>query len=386
MTWPTQLTINAWTGEGPVIGNIGPEAEAWVLRTKPPEEKFELKPEEPDDRDWRNPKVGWGLLLPERNGLSDEQLAIASDAPEPIQALLESRKKILCERGGDVPIFRFRSGSPNETTHLRNYASKVDKAVHGGTERGSAPMALPKYLLIYGTPEEIPWELQYILNTTCYVGRLDLQGRALENYINALLHDWKDSSFQLDHSVVWAVDHGSDDITTLMRNAIAKKVYDALNGDDQLHGKALFLDGLAASSDALTQALAERNPSLVVTTSHGQTGPLSDQVAMRQNLGFLVDQDFEMLQPERLLERWQPDGAIWYAHACCSAGSDSRTSYDGLVGQDSYISQVLRAVAGLGSLIAPLPKALLGAAKPMRAFIGHVEPTFDWTIRDPKTG
>jgi len=250
-------------------------------------------------------------------------------------------------------------------------------------------MALPKYLLIYGTPEEIPWELQYVLNTTCYVGRLDLQeDAALKNYVNALLQDWKDSAFQLDHAVVWAVDHGSDDITTLMRNAIAKKVYEDLDGDEQLHGKVLFLDGSAdqASSDALIHALTERGPSLVVTTSHGQTDPLSDPDAMTHGLGLLIDQDFEALQPERLLERWQPDGAIWYAHACCSAGSDSFTSYEGLVEPDSRISQALRAVAGLGALTAPLPRALLGAAKPLRAFIGHVEPTFDWTIRDPKTG
>jgi hypothetical protein len=26
---------------------------------------------------------------------------------------------------------------------------------------------------------------------------------------------------------------------------------------------------------------------------------------------------------------------------------------------------------------------LLGAERPLRAFVGHVEPTFDWTLRDP---
>jgi hypothetical protein len=35
------------------------------------------------------------------------------------------------------------------------------------------------------------------------------------------------------------------------------------------------------------------------------------------------------------------------------------------------------------SLVAPLPLALLGAPRPLRAYIGHVEPTYDWTIRDP---
>src|SRR5262249_879966 len=31
----------------------------------------------------------------------------------------------------------------------------------------------------------------------------------------------------------------------------------------------------------------------------------------------------------------------------------------------------------------PLPRALLGAERPLRAFIGHVEPTFDWTMVFP---
>jgi hypothetical protein len=36
-----------------------------------------------------------------------------------------------------------------------------------------------------------------------------------------------------------------------------------------------------------------------------------------------------------------------------------------------------------GATVAPLPTALLGAPRPLRAFVGHVEPTFDWTLRDP---
>ncbi len=36
--------------------------------------------------------------------------------------------------------------------------------------------------------------------------------------------------------------------------------------------------------------------------------------------------------------------------------------------------------------MAPLPEALLGAPSPLRAFVGHVEPTFDWTLQHPRTG
>jgi hypothetical protein len=37
-------------------------------------------------------------------------------------------------------------------------------------------------------------------------------------------------------------------------------------------------------------------------------------------------------------------------------------------------------------MTAELPRALLGAARPARAFIGHVEPTFDWTLRRADSG
>ena len=57
-----------------------------------------------------------------------------------------------------------------------------------------------------------------------------------------------------------------------------------------------------------------------------------------------------------------------------------------MVEANSSADQVLQGVAGLGAHIAPLPQALLGAEKPLRAFIGHVEPTFDWTLRQAKTG
>jgi hypothetical protein len=95
-----------------------------------------------------------------------------------------------------------------------------------------------------------------------------------------------------------------------------------------------------------------------------------------------VDQDYASLQPGDLLSQWQPDGAIWYAHACCSAGSCSQTLFDGLCEAGSEVDRILKGVAQIGGQISPLPTALLGASKPARAFIGHVEPTFDWTLRD----
>jgi hypothetical protein len=47
---------------------------------------------------------------------------------------------------------------------------------------------------------------------------------------------------------------------------------------------------------------------------------------------------------------------------------------------------MLNTVVQLGNQVAPLPTSLLSAKHPAKAFIGHVEPTFNWTLRQPQSG
>ncbi|HEY6407102.1 MAG TPA: hypothetical protein VIY29_06530 [Ktedonobacteraceae bacterium] len=380
---PTTLNINAWNGESFATAAVSAQSLDWVTGTKQLHVTESLgPPADADPADWRDPSVGWGLILPERPGLSSDELSTGSDAPESIRQLLKQRN--------NAPVFRYRPASPNRFTLLRNYAAGKDISIDPAVPSGVGTDALPQYLLIYGSPAQIPWDFQYVLNATCAVGRLDLEGDALENYIQALLNNWQNASSQIDQAVMWAVDFGAGDISHLMRNAIAASVYEAWNLDPTLHDKAVFFDGSTpgaqANAASLIAALSAKKPALIVTTSHGQTGPLGDPTALKLKLGLPVDQDFKTLEHEQLLAAWEPDGAIWYAHACCSAGSDAITIYDGLVDAGSPIDQVLKGVASLGAQVAPLPTALLGAKKPLRAFIGHVEPTFDWTLRQPSTG
>jgi hypothetical protein len=79
-------------------------------------------------------------------------------------------------------------------------------------------------------------------------------------------------------------------------------------------------------------------------------------------------------------------GSVWFAQACCSAGSSGRSAYEGLLSPDSSAARVLAEVAGLDTTTAPAALRLLGRENPVRAVFGHVEPTFDWTLRDEKTG
>jgi hypothetical protein len=367
------VAIDGFTGETPVVGHFASDYRKWALAT-PKYGQPTMRPDPPDPTHWWDENVGWGLILPERDGLSPEQSTRACDAPEPIQQLVDSRHG---------KVLRYRPGALFDDWTLRDYAGGGD-LLTAASPLGAGPQQLPKYLLIYASPAEVPWYIQFALNPVRCVGRLDLTDDALANYVAALLNDWKDAASSYNSPVVWAVDHGGGDITTLMRDTVAAPIYQALVNDGEMTS-ATFIDGRAehATLNALHCALVANKPALVVTSSHGMTGPLSDPDAMRANLGLPVDQDYQTLSPDALLSQWQPDGAIWFAQACCSAGSDSPSAYADLFEAGSPLDQTLTSIAKVGATTAPLARALLGAPKPLRAFIGHVEPTFNWTLSFP---
>jgi hypothetical protein len=380
MTLPDSLRIDAWTGDRAASAAVGSNAIRWGVQPHAmPVSRTLAADEPPDMRLWADDKVGWGLLLPENEGISEADRARATDAPEPIQALLASRP--------GSAVFRWRADS-NHRWIYRYYADRAREVrpIVGAGPRGNGPGRLPYYLLIYGGPNEIPWSAQYVLSQPCFVGRLHLKGEALERYVTTLMAGWPGSACQPDHPVVWAADDGSGDITELMRKVIAEPIHQELSADSQIGANASLDTGAQATIDRLKSQLSQQRPALVVSTSHGLTAPLAPAGAMAGQLGVPVDSAHKVLDPGDLLAAWEPDGAIWYAHACCSAGSDSRNSYSDLVPAASPVGQILTAVAAVGPTISPLPTALLSAKKPLRAFVGHVEPTFDWTLRAPENG
>lgn len=374
---PSSLEINAWTGKESPKSGIAATWQKWASRSEQFEAREFLPALPPVDlRRWQDPAVGWGLILPENDRVSARDKALGLDAPEPFQRLLESRR--------GAPILRYFNDGRGVA--LRRYYQDGSSPALQITlaNRGSGKNQIPWYLLIGASPKEIPWSFQYQLNSNAFTGRLDLEGKALEDYIDALIAGWPESPCTIEQPLVWMTDYGQEDITWLMRQVIGEPVSQKLKGDTAIQDKLCRLSEADATWDKLIEKLTDRKPAFILTTSHGMTGPLDEPEVMARNLGLPVDALKQIYSPEQLLSKWEPDGAIWYAHACCSAGCDCRTSYKGFVPEGSMVEQVLSGVAKLGARTAPLPKALLGAKKPLRAFIGHVEPAFDWTLRDPE--
>ncbi len=371
------VRIDAWTGTEAAAAPMAKQRARWAMAGSIVPHGGGMAPRPPDPADWRQPEVGWGVVLPERARLNAAALARADDAPEPIRHLV-------AERPG-AKVVRYRAGTTYADWVLRDYPGGGDLPI-ATSPSGTGAGCLPDYLLIAAAPADVPWRVQYALNPVRSVGRLDLDDLGLERYVDALLTNWEGSEARYAGPVVWSVDDGGGDITSLMRDAIAEPLHQAFVADGDMRG-ARFVDGRATTADAaaLADALVSAQPALVVTTSHGMTGPLDQLDVMREQLGLPVDSAHRGVDPAKLLARWQPDGAIWVAQACCSAGCDTPSAYSGLFDPASLVDQVLQGVARLGALTAPLPRALLGAERPLRAFVGHVEPTFDWTMVFPPT-
>ena len=369
------LQANAWCGTVSATGGFA-KADAWALlgAIEPPAMLAGHSAPGVDRKDWRHEEVGWGVVLPDRAGLSFADLAAGVDAPEPI-------RRLLAQRPGS-PVLRYRKDLQGGRV-LRYDPVRGGVPLSARGNRGIGKDAVPRYLLIVGSPEQIPWRFQYRLQVDSFVGRLDLDDDALSRYVDALIAGWKGLARDVERPLIWSVDHGYPDITFLMRAAIADKMH---QGFIKYQFKSTLLTGGQDELKALYEALHEQQPAFVLTTSHGATFPLNDTAQLKRNLGLLVDRNHALLDPSALLGQWSPNGAIWYAHACCSAGADSPSMFTQMADGESSLGRMLDAVAQAGPCTAPLPRALLGAPSPIGAFIGHVEPTFDWTLLEPEHG
>lgn len=374
---PLSVQVNAWDG-GRSPTDALPAKTPWAQFEQGRQPSDWLAPAAPvDQRDWKHPEVGWGLVLRDRADLDKKALAGAADAPRPLQRLVKER--------GDAPVLRW---SPDRPQYLRRYyddGTAQDLSI-AAPRPGTAKGRIPRYLLIADSPADIPWAVQYALNLSSFVGRLYFGGpdaaAALTRYVEALLTDWAGHRCHPGKPLVWTAEHDKTDISWLMARAIGDPVWKAFENDADLAGRRF--KGEEATAVNLATALQENKPGLVVTTSHGLTGVAAGE-SLRDSLGLPVGSDYQHLRLSDV-NGWKTNGAIWYAHACCGAGSDGVSRYEGLFGASTSIGGMLREVASnAGASIAPLPVALLGSGSPLRAFVGHVEPTFDWTLRDPST-
>ncbi len=306
--------------------------------------------------------VGWGVVIP-----PDLDPAVL-EALEPLLRLRE-------EQAGD--LFRRLELRPGE--------DKDDfLARHGTGPSVVDPRRVPYYLLLLGSPDQVPFDVQYQLGVSYAVGRADLADPeafaayaasvvAAERSLGAPAEDPPNSAARRLH--LFATRHPGDTPTALSASRLVEPLREELR--ETAHAWEVSTDvGAGATRTRLEDLLTgSQAPDLLFTASHGIGG----RSAHRDLAGGLLCQDWpgplavrgpldeaQYLAAHHLPVRSRIGPKVVFSFACFGAGTPRVSDYPGGPDGDAELT-----TAGF---TARLPQRLLGApAGGALAFVGHVD-------------
>lgn len=305
---------------------------------------------------------GWGVVFPQR---------FDPVVREALRPLLEHRKR----HAAAAVAHRFRELDYRPNESKRTFLARL-KVAPGTAD----PDTLPYYLLLVGTPEEIPWSFQQQLAIQYAVGRLCFDTpEEYARYAETVIAAETGRIVLPRRLVLFGTRH--DRTTELMSDHLVAPLGKALSSACPVE---TVVAG-EATKERLGRLLGgDEPPALLFTAQHGVGFPAGDpQQAARQ--GALLCQggpgEGGPIGPDAYLaggdvtDAARPAGLIAFFYACHGAGTPR---YDYYPQQPSGSSP--RPMAEQ-AFVAGLPRRLLGhPAGGALAVIGHVERTWGYSF------
>ncbi len=203
---------------------------------------------------------------------------------------------------------------------------------------------IPLYVLLVGSPAEIPFEFQYFLDLYWSVGRLDFD--TPEDYgiyaQNVVVYETAQEVRQKKRAAIFATRNAGDRATGLLHNQVVKPIVTGTETVRTLNGYNGFEVVPLLAQDATKQGLlnmlsgkdSSGPPALLFTGSHGVRFNLDDP-KLREKQGAILCQDwpgFGPTQPEHLLTAADlPDsslsGLIHFFFACYGGGCPKEDNF-----------------------------------------------------------
>jgi hypothetical protein len=238
---------------------------------------------------------------------------------------------------------------------------------------------VPRYVLIVGGPDQVPFGFQSLLDSVANVGRVDFPSiDQLAAYAAKLvrLQSAADPVVSRE-AVVFAPDAGANDPTHYSRQYMAEPLADLMATDLNLATTRILGD--AATKPALAAALDGKRPAFVYTASHGlgatsepldvqlkYNGAICCQTAGPLTLDGLFGADDVPSDDRPFLE-----GAVFFQFACYGYGTPAMSEYAHWLDQPGK-----EAKNADRDFVAALPKRLLAHPRGPIAFIGHLDTAF----------
>jgi hypothetical protein len=325
-------------------------------------------------------QAGWGIIFPTYTG----------PGALPPQALQEALAPLLDLRQSQADgLFRIYEGGagyrPNDTA-----ASFLLR--HGATPSDPVdPKRVPYYLLLVGSPEDIPFHFQYQLDVQYAVGRIDFDDLAdYAHYARSVVAAETGAIQRPPTAAFFGVANPGDTATA----ASAAHLVSPLAAQLQARYPAWQMNVTlreAATKSGLARLLGEDAPALLFTASHGLEFP-PDAPAQRQRQGALLCQEWPgphawhgtippdfYLAGEDVSATANLTGLIAFFFACYSAGTPRLDEYTRATFKRSG------AVLAERPFVAALPQALLSRPRGgALAVVGHVERAWGSSFLDTR--
>ena len=307
-------------------------------------------------------QAGWGVILP---------AGISPDIVAALKPLLDRRKEQAGALYKEFPEYVFGQ-SAREWLNARGVTFAVV----------DPKLGVPLYLLIVGSPTQVPFDFQYHLDTYWNVGRIDFDTPAeYAAYAEAVVKYEQDATVPTTRSsALWITKNASDRATGLLHNQVGIPLAGLDTNPRPLGAEKNFKLGEFLGAKATKQNLEAilrgdiptGRPALVFTGSHGVAFDSSDKTAQRDGQGALLSQAWERGKPATpdqylratdLTDDLRTDGMIHFMFACYGGGCPETDTYDRRTGQPVKLMDA--------PVIARLPQRLL--AKGALAVLAHID-------------
>lgn len=346
---------------------------------------------------WANPlkldEAGWGIIFPAR--MPSERVEAIRTALQPLLALRE-------QQAG--PLYKvYTSGAgyrPREDARafLRRYGTDPSQPANPN-ETG-----VPYYLLLVGSPEEIPFEFQYGLDVQYAVGRIDFDDiEGYRTYARSVVAAEQEDFHLAPDVVFFPVSNEGDEATRLSAQHLVKPVAERLqkrievarSGDEGSRFPDWHVTVIPSEQATRAKLLdvlhRDKAPALLFTASHGmQFDPDDPQQQAYQ--GALVCGDWQGPDEKQVVPAYYLSGDVLAAHgdanllgtiaflfACYGAGTPKIDDYY----RQAYMDK--GEVIAEQPFVAALPKVMLSLAQGgALAVIGHIERVWSLSYLGPE--
>jgi Peptidase family C25 len=316
--------------------------------------------------------AGWGVVF-------------AKDIEASVKTALEPLLRHREREVHDPALFKIFEGSHGVRSGMQTAPDWLDR-FGLGLGPVDPSLGIPYYLLLVGSPQQISFDFQAVLDTQWAVGRVHFETPAeYEAWARAVVaYETAPTVAHRKRAAIWMPRHDGDAATTML----LKQVGEPFVKSGLAVGKGYQLDSFVdahATKECLAQILAGTatggKPAVLFTGSHGAEWPLSDPTAQRDRQGALVTQEWTPgtpLKPGQYFSGGDVapditlDGMMCVLFACFGGGCPTTDSYRSAP-DGSPISIAEQA------LIARLPQRLLSQGA--LAVLAHVDRAWSWSFQ-----